>query len=342
MAVGLYKPSWFDRFTDWIAQLSLPAWGVYFTLALALILVQLIFLGLDRGLAATELLPVIAFNGLFASFPLALIHFLDAKAVAAFRSMRPALNLTDTDFERHVYKLATMPTLPPLVAGLVLVAFLIVMESSGVSPLRYAALEELPVFAVVYQVIDKATAFLTGVFFYHTIRQLRLVNAINSGQIRVNLFELRPLQAFSGLTASTAVGLVIGIYGWMLINPDLLADPINIGFVGLFTALAVAVFVWPLVGAHRLIAGEKQRVLGELDAQFAAVFAQFNQHLREERYPAIERLNATIPSLEIQYRKVEEIPTWPWRAETVRTALTAIALPLVLTVLQYLIVRIME
>ena len=44
-----------------------------------------------------------------------------------------------------------------------------------------------------------------------SIRQLRLVNVINSNYVRISLFHLGPLQAFSKLTASTAVGLVIGV-----------------------------------------------------------------------------------------------------------------------------------
>jgi hypothetical protein len=69
--------------------------------------------------------------------------------------------------------------------------------------------------------IDKSSAFLFGVFVYHTIQQLRLVNSINVNYIRINLFNLRPAQAFSKVTASTAVGLVAGVYGWLLINPEL-------------------------------------------------------------------------------------------------------------------------
>jgi hypothetical protein len=42
-----------------------------------------------------------------------------------------------------------------------------------------------------------------------------------------------------------------------------------------------------------------------------------------------------IASLDIQYRRINAIPTWPWRPETARIALTAIALPLMLMILQY-------
>jgi hypothetical protein len=175
-----------------------------------------------------------------------------------------------------------------------------------------------------------------GAFIYHTIRQLRLVNTINSNYIRTSLFNPGPLQAFSKLTASTAVGLVVGVYGWMLINPELLADPISLGFVGSFTILAVAVFVWPLFGAHRLMEMEKERMLHDIDLHFEAVFSKFDQRLRDDDYSTLERLNGIMSSLEIQHKRISAIPTWPWRPETARWVLTAIALPLILTILQFL------
>jgi hypothetical protein len=132
------------------------------------------------------------------------------------------------------------------------------------------------------------------------------------------------------------------MYGWMLLNPDLMANPISVGFVGVFTLLAVVVFVWPLVGAHRLVEMEKHRALHEIDLLFEAVFAKLNGAFRDDDYAAIERLNATIASLEIQHKRITAIPTWPWRPETARFALGAIALPLILTILQFLIVQALD
>jgi hypothetical protein len=229
-----------------------------------------------------------------------------------------------------------MPFLAPLIAGMILLVVVILMEQVSTLPNRYAALEQLPVFSIVYHIVDKSSAFLLGVIIYHTVRQLGRVNAINLNHVRVNLFNLGPLQAFSKLTASTAVGLVIGVYGWMLINPELLADPVSLAFVGAFTVMAVAVFVWPLLGTHRRMEVEKAELLQELDLYFEAAFAKLYQRLRDDDDSAIEKLNGTISSLEIQHRRISAIPTWPWRPETARLALSAIALPMILTILQLL------
>jgi hypothetical protein len=130
------------------------------------------------------------------------------------------------------------------------------------------------------------------------------------------------------------VGLVVGAYGWTLINPDLLASPVSPVSLVLLSVLAIGVFVWPLYGAHRLMEREKHKVLHELDLRFEAVFFKFDEQVRDDDYSEIDRLNGTIASLDIRRKRIAAIPTWPWRPETARLVLTAIALPLILSVLQ--------
>ncbi len=200
----------------------MPTGVFYGSLGLGLILIQVLFLWLDGGLTKAQvLLPVIVFNGLSIPFLLALICLLDRQAVAALNAMRPTMEITEPEFDRFQYMLSNMPSRAALIAGLSLLVFYVLMERLGVAPVRFTALEQLPVFAVVFHIIDKSPAFLFGPFFYHTFRQLRLVNTITSNYIRISLFNLGPVQAFSKLTASTAVGLVVGMYGWMLINRGL-------------------------------------------------------------------------------------------------------------------------
>lgn len=339
---GSFKPSWIDRFDDWIRRLPVKAWIFYILFGIILILVQILFLWLDDGLDAGELLPIIIFNGLSIPFLLALMQLLDDQAVTALKTMRPALDLSEQEIGRYEYRLSNMPFLAPLFAGLATTAITILTPLVTAAPIRYAALEQLPLFSVVFHIVDKGSAFLFGVILYHTIRQLSLVNAINVKHIRVNLFQLKPLRAFSRLTASTALGLVIFVYLWIVINPELLTDPLILAYALLFTVLAVFVFAWPLWGAHKLMQTEKEKTLHEIDGQFEALFAEFNELIYKDDDAAAERLNGTIASLEIQHRRISAIPTWPWSSETARIALTAIALPLVLMIIQYFVLQALD
>jgi hypothetical protein len=334
-----FKPSWIDRFNNRVKKLPVSPWVFFSLFGLVLILVQLVILWLEDGLQEVDLLPVIIFNSLFTTFLIGLIYLLDHQAVAALRSMRSIIDTTESELKRYQSMLSNMPAGISFVAGLTMVGFTILLENLGGTPIRYDALEKLPIFTIIFQIIDKSSAFLFGVFFYHTIRQLRLVNTINVNHIRVNLFNLRPAQAFSKLTASTAVGLVAGVYGWMLINPELLANLVIFGFLIITTALALSVFALPLYGTHRLMEATKDRMLHEIDLRSETAFSQFNQGLRDNDNSAIDRLNGTIASLEIQYNRIKAIPTWPWKPETAQFALTAIALPLVLAALRFLVER---
>lgn len=334
-----FKLSLIDRFNNWVKKLPIRAWIFFVVFGFVLVVVQVLVLWLEGGLQNVEILPVIIFNGLFTSFLPALIYLLDSQAVAALNAMRPVLDTSESEFDQYEYTLSNMPSPLPLVVGLTMLVLVILMELLLTVPIRYAALENFRIFAVVFQVIDKSSAFLFGVFIYHTIRQLLLVNAINSNHVRINLFHLGPSQAFSTLTASTAVGLVAGVYGWMLINPELLTDPVFFGFIVIITILAVSVFVWPLYGVHRRMEAAKEKVLHEIDLRFEVVFSKFNTGIHDDDYSAIEKLNGAISSLEIQYNRIAAIPTWPWRPETARFALSAIALPLVLAILRFLVER---
>ena len=334
-----YRPSWIDRFNDWVERSKIPAWLFYALLGITIVVIQLLFLWWEGDLQGEELIPVIVFNGIAVGLLFGWVQMLDRQAIAALESMKHVLEMSESELEDYRYRLSTMPFLGPLLTGAALAGFLILMETLWVEPARYAALDGLPIFGAIYQIIDKSTAFLYGVFFYHTVRQLRIVNRINSRHVRINLFYLRPLQAFSRLTATTALGLVIGLYAWWFINPDLLLDPVSIAFGAAFTIAAVCVFAWPLYGVHRLIDEEKEKTLREIDLRFEAAFVLFNQRLEEGDEAAVEKLNGTIASLDMQHRKVEGIPTWPWRPETARNVLTAIALPLFLMVIRFVVER---
>lgn len=332
-----FRPSLIDRFDNWVERLPTNAWVFFVVFGLVLIGVQLLFLWLEGGLQEADLLPIIIYNGLFTPYLLALVHMLDNRAVSALRSMSSALDTTESELEAYEYRLSTMPFPLPLVVGLTMLALVILMEQLSTTPIRYGALDQFRAFGVVFQIVDKSSAFLFGVLIVHTVRQLRLVNDIHAKRVRVNLFDRGPLQAFSTLTASTAVGLLVGVYGWMLINPDLWTDPLIFGAIAIITLLAVSVFVWPLLGVHRRMERAKERTLHEIDARFEGVFSTFNQGVDAADYGAIETLNGAIASLEIQRERVHAIPTWPWRPETVRFMLAAIAIPLILEIVLFFV-----
>jgi len=333
----LYQPSWIDRFTEWVDRLPLQNWIFYLGMGLVLIVIQVIPLWVEDSSQMEVLLSIIVFNSMLIPYVLVLIHFLDNEAITALDVMKPAIKLSDRGFNLLLYKISTMPLMPSIISGLATVIIMILFEQLWIAPVRYEAFAQLPVLRFFYHAVDIAGVFIAGTFIYHTVHQLGTVNRIYTLHAHINLYDVKPLYAFSKLTALTSVGLVIGFYGWGFINPDLLADPLTVGIMVFISILAVATFVWPLYGAHRLMEREKEKLLSEIDTRFEAAFNMFNQRFDHKDFVGIERENGIITSLEAQHKKIGEIPTWPWRPDMVRFALTAIALPLILRILQFFV-----
>jgi hypothetical protein len=209
---GPYKPSWIDMFNHWVDGLPVNLWVFHFLLAILLILVHVLFLWLEDSLFTGEIFPIVFFNSLAIPYLLVLIFLLDREATNTLQTLRPVLVMSQEEVASYGYKLSTMPFLAPLAAGTLVMVSTILLPSVTISPFRYAVLNQLPIFLIVFHIFDKCSAFLFGVFIYHTIRQLRLVNEINNNTGNINLFNLNPFQDFSKLTGYTAIGLLVFVY----------------------------------------------------------------------------------------------------------------------------------
>jgi hypothetical protein len=301
-------------------------------------LIQIVVPWIAGASPAATLLPVQGFNAGAISYLLALIRFLDNKADAALKTVQPALKTSEVEYSQLRRELTTLPARTTLVASLAAVAIVVVIERIGyATPSRYEALAKLPVLAILFHIIDKIGAAIFGAFLYHTIHQLRVVNRIHTRHARINLFRMMPVYAFSRLTAPTAVGLTAGMYGWVAINPDLLSDPVSIGITLLITVLAAATFAWPLLGVHRLLVEEKCRLLDQSAQRFEVTSTELYRRIDGGEFEEMDELNTVFATLEAQRNVLDRIPTWPWRPETLRLLLTALAMPLGLWIIQFVL-----
>jgi hypothetical protein len=151
---------------------------------------------------------------------------------------------------------------------------------------------------------------------------------------------MKPLYAFSSVTALTAVSSTVIPYAWAAINGTL-SDPIAIGMTLPFTILAFASFVWPLLGLHRLLVEEKERLLDEAALRFEAAIVELHQRMDSGKLEGMTDMNMAIASLELEQNALNRIPTWPWQPETVRWLVTALVLPLGLWIIQFVLQRLL-
>jgi hypothetical protein len=230
--------------------------------------------------------------------------------------------------------ISTLPSRGALIAGvastafaatLILVSLLSVqgIDSSvafGPTPL---GIYSMAVFALLWLV--------NGIFVHHTIHQLRAVNHIYTNLTQVHPFHQRELYAFSGLTARTSIGIVLTTPAWILFDPGFVSLSISLTF----TALALVVFITPLLGIHRLLKDEKDRLLDENARQTEQAISRLTGQLEGGHYEGLEGVDQALTSLEKARQQIERISTWPWRTETLRQVIVAIVLPLLIWLIQY-------
>jgi hypothetical protein len=214
-----------------------------------------------------------------------------------------------------------------------------VTETFG-APIGISELADSPISGPVAYGMYVLAYWMWGAMIYHTIHQLRVINHIYTDHTRINPFRVRPLYAFSTATALTAVGLTMPTYVWLAMN-QLLRDPISIGITTPVTVLALVAFVWPQLGVRRFLAAEKNQMLDALAQRFELAIIDLRQRADGRDVEGIDDSIKVLEALEIEQKALKKVSTWPWQPETVRYLVTALLLPLVLWLIQFIIERTM-
>jgi len=187
-------------------------------------------------------------------------------------------------------------------------------------------------------IFEGLISFLIGsAIYYHSIRQLRLVNRTVKMVKQLDLFRLDPVYAFSILTSRTGLAYVI------LLSLTLLMIPIQTAFLPtlilliLQVLLAAAAFALPLgIVNHRLVT-EKRRLLAELNQRLESTLERLHRCLDENNLGEVDQLNGAMTAINAEREVLTRIPTWPWRAGTITGFTSAIVLPIILFLMQLVI-----
>jgi hypothetical protein len=338
-----YAPSWVDRFTDWLARLPGPSWSYYLGLGLVLFLAQAIVLWVE-GAFPSDTLPAHGYLAGAIAFILALFYYLDERAGAALAILHPALKASEKEYNELHYQLTTLPARSTLLASLAVLTAVLLSEVPG-GPYHLDALDTFPISANLLRFLYLTCWWVFGALMYHAVHQLRLINRIYTRHTHISLFQMKPLYAFSNLTAFTAGSLTLLPYGFLAVNTvnqDVLAnDPVTLVVILIIQFLAVVTFIWPQLGIHRLQTAEKARRLDEVSLRLEAAFVELHQRMDSEKVGEIDDLIKVITILETERNTLKGIPTWPWEPETVRLLITALALPLGLWILQFALQRVL-
>jgi hypothetical protein len=271
---------------------------------------------------------------------LVLIHYLDERAGKALESMKPLMKVNEDEHARLRYELTTLPPRATFLSSVIMVAIICVLEMIG-GQYELEVLATYPISRNVVRVVYYIGFWTIGAFFFHTLHQLKMISRIYTEYTQVNLFKMKPLYAFSNISAITAGALAAITYGWILVNPDQVLTAPAILLNILIFLLALATFIWPQLGIHALQEAEKDRLLEEINLRLEAVMQKVHRDVDVGNLENMTELNMTLTTLELELNAVKRINTWPWQPETVRWLITALVLPLGLWIIQFILQRVM-
>jgi len=179
---------------------------------------------------------------------------------------------------------------------------------------------------------------------YLLFRQLRIVSRLHRSVVTVDLLEPGPLQAMAKLTARSAFVLLAFQLIAVLPLPNL-SDSVRLTMFLIvlpFLALTAAAFFVPLRGMHGRLETEKERLQSEVSSRIKAAMTTLHGLVDDEAVATrdadssrlaqvrIDALNKALTTLFQERDFVRRLSTWPWDPSTLRTVLSAVALPIVL------------
>jgi uncharacterized membrane protein (UPF0136 family) len=336
--VFAYKASWIDGVKAIVEHLPMPYWLVYLALFLVEVAVFHIVSWVDGWVAPFQFERFTLLFPFWLWGPLAAITYLDAVALSALREFRPLLKFDDEGVRRLGIEFTTMPSRPVIISGLLWsLAYGVICY---VNVPIWTELYSVGPFALTIAIAAGLLTFFTGsIIYYHTIRQLRLVSQTVAKVSTFNLFRLDPVYAFSRLTARTGVVWILLVSITPMLFPSRL-NPIPMIVLSLFQiALALAAFVLPLWSVHKRLVTEKRSLLADISSRVEAASRRLHRHLDEDDLTRIGDVKDAFAALAAERDVVDKIPTWPWRAGTLGGILSALALPIVLFLIQRILQR---
>lgn len=331
-----YAASFVDNFMNFIKRLPLPYWLTYLILFILQSTLFHILSWIDGWVPAYEFSPLLLIYPFWLWGVLAIITYLNSISLEALASFNQLLDLEDQELKKLAYEFTTIPARGAIISAAIwsIVYFIIaaltfeaIYVDTGIGTVLIVAL-----------IIEGLCSFLLGsAIYYHSLRQLRLVNRTVKKVKHFNLFHLNPVYAFSRLTSQTGISWMLLFSFTLLCFPIHLVTGPSIPVFATQVVLAIAAFILPLWFVNRRLVAEKRRLLSELDQRVETTLGRLHGAIDASELGEVGQLNSVISGLITEREVLNKIPTWPWRTGTLTGFLSAIVIPLLLFVAQYVL-----
>lgn len=329
LATAEYPPSWIDRLVDWIDELPGSPWLYYVVAAIVVAGLGNAVFWLDGSVPLGETTGLANSLGIFSVYWLGLYHYLSRASSRSLRIFQPFLGVAESDLEVLDHRLRYLPrSMGWLIAALAVPLTLATVMSD---PAPYGDISPngpAPFIADLLATTFMMVTFLA--FLVRSVRQLLMVRALHDRASKIDLLNLAPAHAFSGLTARAGIGLTLVVVVGMVVDPQASTAPINVLLSLLVGLVAVGVFVIPVVGMQDRLEEEKRRELAVVNEALKAMRTRLHSWVEQEEYGSMTQIEAALSALIQERDALARISTWPWNPRTVRGFASALLLPIVL------------
>jgi hypothetical protein len=329
--------SWVDVVTDLIDRLPGPPWVAYVILVVVSVAATVAL----RLLDGASINPLTIVYAALTFTPFAVTFYINRAAKRALADFRPALGELEPEYPELERRLATTSFATGIAGAaigiaIVTIATLTVGGEWGVTPENSLATNAVT-FAT--QCILNASIVT---FLLHQVGNLRTITRIHRDATNIQLWNVRPHNAFARVTVLAALTITIPYVTAAAFSALYSANPgIAIGIIVGALAIATLLFVGPLVGMRRRLVREKERQLSETDRVFEAVAAGFRTEVDAGDLSQAGTHESALAVLGAERDRLKRVSTWPWSADTLRAFVTSLAIPILLWLLTSLLGRLL-
>ncbi len=328
-----YKPNFVHSFFDWLDRLPLPAWVSMLILFPVVGLVQHL-VAYGRGfLSPGEFNFDLATAGYWLlQGPLFFIWAMKGGR-QAWIDIQPLVSPDESEhFARMYYEFYTVPKWPGTVSFIIggLVGLWNGLADRAVAPAVDYAFVEL---RLSIWVIGTALGVLT---FYQLIRQLNIIRNLYTRVAKVDIFNPQPIYGFPRYTATFGVALFFYLYlAPLMLDPTAFASGVSYGTTALLIPLILVMFFLPLAGMHNRLVNEKEALKAEVGNRIRMILRDIHRAaINEKDFANTNAMIAVHTVLLKEKQAIDDLSTWPWRQSTLNGLISAILLPIVLSILR--------
>jgi hypothetical protein len=322
-----FKRSWIDRFYDWVERLPIPFWLFYALVYLTVLLLQHLLAWTDGTLDTGTVSPSFLLHDTWLILLTALGHTVRRNKQDAIERFRPVLKMKEADFQNLNDRFIYLPERVGLWVLLLLPTSLwdLPQMQEYLGPVFFGPITKW--FTTALLIISTPFNFL---FFYSVFGGLIWINRLYAKIQTINLFVLTPLYAFSVFTSR--LGILFILAGFLSSlqgdDPSGVTSSYANFYMGLYLLMGVLSFILPLRGIHLRLVDKKDQSLAEIGQRLDDAFRRL---LKEEASGKLEQVGGIRQLIDAIIREREYIaavPTWPWNPGTLRTFVTALAVPM--------------